>query len=265
MMKNDLPEWLQTHELYKPKVKRFTPVNFLVKNIKKFTSLNERIQDSKKKDINIFNFLIFIFSILFISVSKSPIFVWVMLIIFLYKLVVRPKILIIRIIKMTLFAASICCVIVLPMILLNFRNFNYLFLFKTLVILLNVNLFTNDLNTTNFLLLVQRLHLSPTLIFILGIMVKYLKVLNISLLDMMAAIQIKSVGKLKHPYQVIGGIFGSLYLNSIKISKDVHDAMILRGYTGEFIEKKSQLRPKKIVYGLGKCIALTCLFMFLGR
>lgn len=267
MKKNDLPDWLKTSENYYAKPSKFSPISFLVKNIQKFTKLNGQIHQEKNKQIGVIQFVIFILEILLLSMSQSIVFIWVMLIIFLFKIAFSSKSEIVKIFKHTMVSGIMCLAILLPLLLLNWQSFNFIFLAKTLIILLRVNIFITDLTIVGFIELAQKLHLSNSLIFILGIMTKYLKVLNSSLIDQMNAIQIKSIGKLKNPYQMIGGIFGSIYLNSVSISQDVQDAMIARGYTGDFQKAKQveKASPRRFVSGLVEGTAILCLFILLGR
>lgn len=263
--KDKLPDWLTNQQKYFPAKSKFSPISFLVKNIKRFSSLNDHIhRQDDEQEIKVINFLIFILELILLSLSQSLIFVWVMLIIFLFKMALRPKKKLILILRHAFISSLGCLVIMLPMVLLNYQALNYLFLLKTFIILIRVNIFVGDLSFTNLIILAQKLHLSESLIFILGIMTKYLKILNNNLLDEMNAIQIKSIGKMKHPYQMIGGIFGTIYLHSVKTSEDVHDAMIARGYTSEFKVKKVQ-KQKQLSYGWVQGIVVLFLFFLLGR
>lgn len=262
---NKLPQWLETSEEYQPAKSHFSAISFLVRNVKRFSYLSNKIHKKNKDEISLASFIIFMLEIVFLSLSQSLIFIWAMTIVFLFKLAFTDKVIIIKTAKHTFLSIIPCFIILLPLLLFDSDRLNFLFVLKTVVILLRVNIFMSNVSVIDFILLAQKLHVSNSMIFILGMMTKYLKVLNSSLIDQMNAIQIKSVGKMHNPYQIIGEIFGTIYLNSVDISQDVHDAMVARCYTGEFRQVNYSTSKRSIAYGVAKGLALAFTFVVLGR
>lgn len=263
---NNLPNWLQNKENYQAKANKFSALNFLVRNIKKFNLLSDKFkQKGKGKNLGVLSFVLFVFEILFLSISEKIVFIWILLIIILFKIAVKNRKDIIKIFKRSFYSSLICFLILLPMICLNSNAFNSFFLIKTFIILLDVNLFVVGLSLNDMISLSIKLHLSNSFTFILGIMSKYLNVLNKQLIDQMSAVQLKSVGKIKHSYNILGNVFGSIYLNSVNTSQDVHDAMIARGYTGEFKTAKFKYHLHAEILSFIELVLLLLLFILVGK
>lgn len=91
--------------------------------------------------------------------------------------------------------------------------------------------------TTPFSKLLAALHslkIPSIIIMILEMSIRYLTLLLQISLDMFAARQLRSVGRLslRERQQQVGSAVGALFISSILLSQEVHEAMVSRCYTG---------------------------------
>jgi cobalt/nickel transport system permease protein len=91
--------------------------------------------------------------------------------------------------------------------------------------------------TTPFSRLLSALHsfkIPPIIIMVLEMSIRYLALLLQLSLDMFAARQLRSVGQLslRERQQQVGSAVGALFVSSILLSQEIHEAMVARCYTG---------------------------------
>lgn len=91
--------------------------------------------------------------------------------------------------------------------------------------------------TTPFNKLLSALHsfkIPPIIIMVLEMSIRYLALLIRLSLDMFAARQLRSVGQLslRERQKQVGSAVGALFVSSILLSQEIHEAMVARCYTG---------------------------------
>jgi cobalt/nickel transport system permease protein len=91
--------------------------------------------------------------------------------------------------------------------------------------------------TTPFSRLLSALHsfkIPSIIIMVLEMSIRYLALLLQLSLDMFAARQLRSVGQLslRERQQQVGSAVGALFVSSILLSQEIHEAMVARCYTG---------------------------------
>ena len=71
------------------------------------------------------------------------------------------------------------------------------------------------------------------LIFTLDITLKYIVLLGNLLQDLLTAVLLRSVGCNRSKYTSVGGVLGVTFLRGTELNRQMVEAMICRGYTGE--------------------------------
>lgn len=112
----------------------------------------------------------------------------------------------------------------------------------TSVMILGILVSTSGLSSVTMSL--RRFHIPQLFIFTLDTAIRYIAVLGDISVNMLEALKIRTIGKGGNE---IGGIGGSLFLKSSEMSEEMYQAMVLRGFDGEYVmaglEKSSRIIP----------------------
>jgi len=256
-IKTELPDWMKQKE----KITRHDTQNaLLLKNAAKLTDFLRTFVDSAEsgRNFTVNNFINLILTIFFLSISDSVNFTWIMLLcnlIFIYNLSVK---LIKKILKHTAIAVCSVIVVMAPIFLINPQNASFIFAFKTIVIMFIIISRLTGLNLNSIIIVLRKLRFPSFLVFIMTMMILYLKVLAILLSETLSAVMLRGFGKLNKPYYTIGSIFGGLYLTSIQLSNQVYEAMVARCFDGNYnlqVKKsKKDETARTIVINLAICL-----------
>lgn len=119
---------------------------------------------------------------------------------------------------MALFALNI--ILYSPALIMG--NGNWFFLLKMIFIFITLVIYASTTSVYDFLTALKQLHVPNFIIFQIDIFVKHLHVLENFLLQMIKAIEVRSVGPDKGQYKMFGVIFGNLYLEMVKFGKELY-------------------------------------------
>lgn len=133
------------------------------------------------------------------------------------------------------------------------------FLVKSSLVIVAVMMYAQRTPIYDFLVALKQAHLPDSLIFQADIFVKHLHVLGDLLLQMLQAIEARSVGKAKKQDHLVGLLFGNLYLTLVQYGKDLYNALVARAFTGSYacLQQKLSWTDKVALLGLGGCFFLS--------
>ncbi|WP_338232343.1 energy-coupling factor transporter transmembrane component T family protein [Companilactobacillus muriivasis] len=256
-IKTELPDWMKQEE----KIMRHDTQNaLLLKNAAKLTDFLKTFVDSAEsgRNFTVNNFINLILTIFFLSISDSVNFTWIMLLcnlIFIYNLPVK---MIKKIFKHTSVAMCSVMIVMAPIFFINPQNASFIFVFKTVVITFIIISRLTGLNLNSIINVLRKFRFPSFLVFIITMMILYLKVLAVLLSETLSAVMLRGFGKLKQPYYTIGSIFGGLYLTSIQLSNQVYEAMVARCFDGNYSlgvkKSKKDETVKTVVINLAICL-----------
>jgi cobalt/nickel transport system permease protein len=111
----------------------------------------------------------------------------------------------------------------------------------------------------------KRFHVPDIFILILDITIKYIYMLGEMSLNMLYALKLRSVGKNNKKYTALGGIAGTIFLQSKAMAEGMYQAMECRGFSGEYhINSKSKFGWIDYTYILIN-IGFVMLYLYLGK
>lgn len=261
--KPTLPHWLQVTPNYKVTYQHSH--HFLSRNLIKLSQILTQFNHHNqiKQQVTVADFFVLLLEIICLSLTSSLLFIWLILIVNLYRVVLQPRQQIIRIFKHAAISFITISLIILPSVLLNPKLFSLLFIVKTIVIAFVLVVQIVKLNFINFIQLLQQLHFPEILLFIVDIMIRYLKVLGVFMVDNIQAISLRSVGRDPHAYTTVGHIFGSLYLKSVALSREIYLAMVARGFTGSYKHSRRRSVHRNVQLALIKSVILIGAFFLI--
>ncbi|ETY75545.1 energy-coupling factor transporter transmembrane component T [Lactiplantibacillus fabifermentans] len=110
-----------------------------------------------------------------------------------------------------------------------------LFWGKSSLLLANAQYYRVTTALTDFLTALKAWHCPDVIVMTFAIALTYLRMLGNYLLQTMAALDMRTVAPTKHPYRLIGSLFGQLYLKSYAYALELYAAMEARGFNGHYV------------------------------
>lgn len=244
-----MPEWLLEKDSYIPNKKKDT---FIDKSILSMLNIFSKLKynSAKNSDINttiktIATFII----VLFISLSRKIEFLYFLGVIILIALSLLKPNYILSIIKGSIAPIIITFVLLIPAFIAINTNTSIIFLLKTALIMLSLNMLIHTSKYNEILDTLKIFFLPDIFIFILDITIKYILILGEYSLNMLYALKIRTIGNNKNKNNTLSAIIGALFIKSKEMSFDMHDAMECRGFTGEYkIKYKHKLVLSDIIF-----------------
>ncbi len=80
----------------------------------------------------------------------------------------------------------------------------------------------------------RHFHIPALFIQILDITLKYIVLLGEISLQMLYALKLRSVGRMPSSRKAFSGVLGATFLKSREMSQDMYEAMVCRGFTGDY-------------------------------
>lgn len=235
-----IPEWMETEEVYEAPAGK---VKYIQKSLLAAAGSLSKIRESLSSRRDVSGWLLSaVLFILLISLSRNILFVYVMLAaVLLRTCFLKGNIR--RIIFPAAGAAVISMVIVLPAALMGKAALlNLPCRVFASVMILGILVSTSGISSITMSL--RRFHIPAVFIFTLDTAIRYIAVLGDMSIQMFEALKVRTIGKGR---EGIGGIGGSLFLKSSEMSEEMYQAMVLRGFDGEYmmadLEKSSNLLP----------------------
>jgi cobalt/nickel transport system permease protein len=260
-----MPEWLQKSENYTPTPDKDTFVN---KSILSFLGLIARIkaQDSRPDKFRVnafFRVLFTLMLVILISLSRNFAFLYVILAYLLLFLCSLPGRDIIKILRVSLIMTAFSVVLLIPSVF--FGNYYSIVSIpaKLFVTLLSVNILSHSTRFDHITLALKRFHIPDIFIFVLDSTLRYIVMLGEFSVEMLYALNLRSVGKNSGKYGALSGIAGTMFLKSREMSEEMYAAMECRGFTGEYrVYQKFTFQPADAAYLLINA-GIVALFIYL--
>ena len=232
-----MPEWLLENENYIPLQDKDTFVDKSILSVLHLTS-KIKMQDAvTKKDCPVTVFLALLGTLLLLillSLSKSYIFI---LLIILYLLILlstmetKPMVMIL---KASLIVTCFTAVIMLPAFLGGNTYSSIMITTKVFASITTIGILSQSVKWNSITEALKFFHVPDLLIFILDITIKYIYMLGEFTLQMFYALKLRSVGRNNKKYTSVGGIAGTVFLESKEMADEMYHAMECRGFCGDY-------------------------------
>ncbi|SHH99007.1 cobalt/nickel transport system permease protein [Sporobacter termitidis DSM 10068] len=231
-----MPEWLQKNENYMPREDKDTFIN---KSILSFLALIARIKAQDKKEDRFqanafFRVLFTLMLVVFVSVSRTFSFIYLVIAYLLLLLCFMPGREIAKILRTGLVMTLFTAIILLPTVFYGNTYSIFIIPVKVLVSIIAVNILSYATRWDQITIALKRFHVPDLMIFILDITLKYIVMLGEFSVEMLYALRLRSVGKNAGKYNALSGVAGTLFLKSRDMAEDMYAAMECRGFTGEY-------------------------------
>lgn len=125
--------------------------------------------------------------------------------------------------------------LVLPAIWLGNGSNVLLIPCKTFLTVAALGLLTRFLPWNQLTAAMRVFHLPQVVIFIFDTTLRYIVLLGEIAGEMLTALKLRSIGHNPHKGRAISGILGVMFLRSREMSEEMYQAMVCRGYTGEYL------------------------------
>ena len=243
----ELPDWLSASEDYRPGRDRD---GFIAKSLLSMTGVLARLRldDGVKTRLSpsasckiICGFA----CILLTSLARNYAFVLLMLALVLVRMAFLPAKILRRTASVAFTAAALTALLMLPAILLGQRQSALLVGTKVLT---TVSLAMIVAGTTPFHELTAALrgfHVPDITIMTVDLALRSIARLGRLATRTLTALQLRSVGVNRDKGGSVGGVGGVLFLKSAETAATAHDAMVCRGFTGEYRRVAKQERDRR--------------------
>ena len=247
-----LPLFLQKNECSDFEFKKSSM--FLGKNLNTLSKMLDKIRftrnEASEKNSPYIRLLEFMILTIVISLSKNLIFLWITSLFFLSKLALFKGSTIISVVKRLFILCLLSFVFILPGVIFANNVNPSLFLFRVGVNLLNLSIFSAS---TPFPSLVKALRQ-------LGY--KYIYVLGNVTVSIIEAVKLRCIG-MKEDKRLVGAIIGQLYLSTDRYTRELYEAMVLRGYNLNNLRKKRLSFNRYDLLSVLRTVVLLMIFIVL--
>ena len=171
-----------------------------------------------------------------------------------------------RVLGGALAAALFSLLLVLPAFFLSAGGGRALLLpWKSFLTMAGVMMLAESLMWHDVTRALARLHVPETVIFLLDTMLRSLYMLGLEAGRLLLALKLRSIGRNRQKSRAMGGVLGSLYLQSGRLSQATYEAMRCRGFVGTYgiqpalpVEGRTSLlekppSPRGVPEGQGVC------------
>ncbi|MFH1223898.1 MAG: energy-coupling factor transporter transmembrane component T [Pseudomonadota bacterium] len=240
--------------------------NFIEKNVLSFFGVfsnlrREKTSPSFLSSVNpIVKFLSVLVLVLSVSLSGKLSYVLFIGIIVTVAAAIFPRRELKKILTVAGASVLFAFIIMLPSVFLFKTTASFFIVLKIAVSVLCVNVFVYSTNPVQITQSLKVLFVPDVIIFIVGITVKHIVIVGDTAVNMLLALKKKTVGEFKTARESMFGLFGVLFIKSKNMSESMYDAMVCRGFNGEY--KRTSL----LKLGLSDYmyIALILLMLFSG-
>ena len=234
-MSNALPKWLAQSQQYEPKTDRgaFVDKSILsvLKVLSKFHAQPSLKTGKAQAGIKLgFSLLL----IVLLSLSRSAAFMYILLAALACRVCLLDAEQILKVLKSGLGAAIFAAFVLLPAGI--FGNWYSLKTItpKVFICVCTLSLLSNTTRSDELTGALRLFFIPDLFIFVLDITIKYIMLLGEFSLNMLYALKLRSVGTNRDKRASLSGIAGHLFLRSREMAQQMHEAMICRGFTGDY-------------------------------
>jgi len=265
---NNLPDWLQQPNHLTSQPQRH---NFLAHNQQHLTHLLARLAQPApavnptrwqlSPSISLIRLGILV---LLIALTNNTVWLWVLGLLLAGHLLVLAPSQLRRFTRSWLLSTGIALVVVLPSYWLVGPATVLLFVCKTGLILASTQYYRLTTTFQDLLSGLKALHCPNLFIMTLAVAITYLRMLGHYLLQTMMALDMRLVAPAKHPYQLIGTLFGNLFLKSHAYALELYAAMEARGFNGQYVNQPTTTNRWHDYLTLTPYLVLVVVFIFGG-
>ena len=264
----NIPEWMQRSEGYLPPKSKDAFIN---KSILALFSLlaKFRSQDGGKQagfGVNAFFKLLFtLMLVLLISLSGDFAFILVVATYLLLVLMLTPAKKLRNIIAVSVIAALVSFLVVLPSIFYGNHYSVIMLPVKVFLTVVAVNLLAHTSKWNELVSAIKWFHVPDIFILVFDITLKYIMMLGEFTLEMMFALKLRSVGRNRSKTSSLSGVAGTMFIKSREMAEEMQGAMECRGFTGEYkAASKFLFSPADAVYILINAVLLSAFILLRG-
>lgn len=259
-----LPHFLQKNECNDFKFKKSSM--FLGKNLNTLSKLLDKIRftrnEASEKNSPYIRLLEFMILTIVISLSKNLIFLWITSLFFLSKLALFKGSTIISVVKRLFILCLLSFVFILPGVIFANNVNPSLFLFRVGVNLLNLSIFSASTPFPSFVKALRQLGMPMLFVQTMDICYKYIYVLGNVTVSIIEAVKLRCIG-MKEDKRLVGAIIGQLYLSTDRYTRELYEAMVLRGYNLNNLRKKRLSFNRYDLLSVLRTVVLLMIFIVL--
>lgn len=244
-----LPDWLLTDDAYIPlKDHDGFLRKTLLEIMGKLAVLQNEVRENENISVPGHLFSALLLAALIVA-SKNLNFPSLVLMGFIFYLAFKSGKFIIEILKPCFIAALFTFLIVLPSVLIG--NKGILFLpVKVFVTVLVFAYLTRVIPVGRLIGSLGYFKIPAIIVMILALTVNYIVLLGNTATALLEAIKLRSVGKDRKKYNSLAGVVGITFLKSQNYAEETYQAMICRGFTGEYKRKYTWRFSRQSLYYL---------------
>ncbi len=202
---------------------------------------------------------------LLLSLSRGLSFVAVYGTIFLAILATRKAATIVGVLKSAGVAGFLSLAILLPSMVLGNALNGALICAKTLCTVASVALLASETRADRLFEALTLFRIPASVVLILDISLRYIVLLGEYTLNLLFAIKVRSVGQNRRKRATLSGAAGTLFLRSMEASRELHQAMECRGFSGTYAAgRRAEFGIETLVL-MGGDLLLLGIFVAVGR
>ena len=262
-----LPEWIVKEENYFPATDR---EYFLAKSLLKITSILRRYQPSlqqkphsRMKPSPMGAMASWLAVLLICALSHHSILLHSICCILLCLLCLYQGKTIWQILRPALLMGIFTMVLILPALYLPPNPLLVLLPYKSFISLAATGIFIHSYSFQQISCTLSWLHLPHMFIFILDTTLRYIYLLGGIAQDSLTALSLRSIGRNPHKTSITLNILGTVYLKSQQMSLEMYQAMICRGFSGQYLHRHQQPFGLADICPATMCILLIVLHIYL--
>lgn len=262
-MERKIPDWMTTPEAYDaPK----DSDGFLTKSTLSVLSVLSRMKETSWKGLVWASptgmLMTVLILIVLMAVSKNMLFSYVVLAEALLASLFLCNKALARSIKTALSAMLLSLVILLPSALSGTPRTMLTVSLKVFTSVVLLNLVSQALPFNKITESLKAFHVPDLFIFTLDITLKYIVMLGDVCVNMLNALRLRSVGKNRTKGKSLSGILGVTFLKSRELADEMFDAMMCRGFEGEYIRPRTRSISWKDAVTVLFILGMIALFLY---
>ena len=176
---------------------------------------------------------VLVLTVLVVS-ARTQVFLFTVLAGILVLLCLRPGEESLRIVRQALAAAFVSALLLLPSLWLGGGRALLLIPGKTFLTVSALGPLVEGTSWHALTASLRLFHVPPLFIQILDLTLKYIVVLGEIAGQMLWALKLRAVGEIRHKSRAVSGVLGATFLKSQQLSQDMYEAMLCRGFTGQY-------------------------------
>lgn len=261
-----IPEWMLQEESYNPSK---DSDHFVGKSMIKLLSLLAAIRENpavKKNGPGAVSRLIFtLLCILLMAMSENMAFSYIILAVFLVRLVILPAEQLARVFNGAVGAMLLSMLILLPSVFMGSPRTMLTVSIKVFICVGLINLMSAVTPFNQITSALKVFHLPDTVIFIFDLTLKYIAILGGICLDMLTALKLRSVGRNRKKGGSMSGVLGVTFIKSREMADEMYAAMACRGFEGEYHRRQKRIFTACDIPLLLLSIAFTATYIYLEK